>query len=91
MDEEKKVNTAINDEKEKPKKRRRSKNTVYDKKSGTMTGQRKLRKIGDGYYLNVPREFILAHGLKEGDIIPFIAKYTCKFIPIKKNDEYGDI
>lgn len=91
MNEKKEMKTTTTEEKETPKKRRRSKNTVYDKKSGIMTGQRKLRKIGDGYYLNVPREFIEAHGLKEGNIIPFVAKYTCKFIPIKKNEEYGDI
>lgn len=66
------------------KKKRRSKNTIVDKKTGIISGQRVVRKIGDTYYINVPKEFLDQHGLKEGDILPFAANHLLKYIPMQE-------
>ena len=90
MNEKRETKKTTDQEKKQIKKRRRTKNSVYNKESGIMVGERKLLKIGGGYYLNVPREFIEDHGIKVGDVIPFISKYTLKYVPIKKDGEWGD-
>ena len=91
MDTQKETKNNSNVKKAPSKKRKRSKLTIYDEKSGVLVGERQLRKIGNGYYLHVPHEFMEAHGLKGDEMLPFIAKYTLKYIPIKKNKEWGDI
>lgn len=69
---------------EKEKKTRRSKNTTIDEKTGIMSGQRVVRKIGDTFYINIPKEFLEQHGLKEGDILPFAANHLLKYIPMQE-------
>lgn len=71
-------------EKDSEKKRRRSKNTIIDKETGVMSGQRIVRKIGDTFYINIPKEFLEQHSLKEGDILPFAANHLLKYIPMQE-------
>lgn len=66
------------------KKSRRSKNTIIDKETGVMSGQRVVRKIGDTFYINIPKEFLEQHSLKEGDILPFAANHLLKYIPMQE-------
>jgi len=72
------------EKKDSEKKSRRSKNTIIDKETGVMSGQRVLRKIGDTFYINVPKEFLEQHSLKEGDILPFAANHLLKYIPMQE-------
>ena len=68
----------------KSKNERKSKNTIIDKETGVMSGQRKIRKIGDTHYINIPKEFLQRHGIKEGDVLPFAAGYLLEFIPMQE-------
>lgn len=71
-------------EEDSEKKRRRSKNTIIDRETGIMSGQRVVRKIGDTFYINIPKEFLEQHSLKEGDILPFAANHLLKYIPMQE-------
>ena len=63
---------------------RQSKNTIIDKRTGIMSGQRAIRKIGDSHYINIPKEFLHRHGIKEGDILPFGGGYLLEYIPMRE-------
>jgi len=63
------------------KKHRKSKNVIIDKESGVISGQREIRKMGNSYYINIPREFLERHGLKEGDPMTFGANHLLKYMP----------
>jgi len=61
--------------------KRRSKNTIIDKETGIISGQREIRKMGNSYYINIPREFLDKHGLGEGDQLTFGANHLLKYMP----------
>ena len=61
----------------------RSKNTAVDRKTGIISGQRKMLEIGGLLYVNVPREFAKKYNLKKGGIIAFTADTFLKYIPIE--------
>jgi len=48
--------------------------------------QRKLVKIGDTYYGQVPTEFVKYHELKEGDPIYIKANRRVTIVPIKEKE-----
>lgn len=54
------------------------------KKPVAVQVQRKLIKIGDTYYGYIPEEFVIYHGMKEGDPILIIANSKCTISPITK-------
>ena len=64
--------------------KRRSKNIIIHKRTGAISGLRKLRKFGDSYYLNVPKEFIEQHGLKAGDPLSLGANHILKYMPVQE-------
>ena len=66
---------------EEEKKKRKSKNIIIDKETGVISGQREIRKIGNSFYINIPREFLEQHGLKEGDPMTFGANHLLKYMP----------
>lgn len=46
-----------------------------------ITENRRVIKIGGAWYLNLPPQFIEAHGLKSGDMVPITADHLLKVIP----------
>ena len=67
--------------------RRRRRKLIVDERSQLISAHRKLRKIGDSYYISIPREFVERHGLKEGDILPLIGDHLMMVVPIQKEVE----
>jgi len=45
---------------------------------------RKILKIGNSYYINIPRQFIELHGLKAGERIPVLGDQILKVVPMKE-------
>ena len=58
-------------------------------------GHRTVFRVGGSLVVALPPEFIEAHGVKEGDILPFAANHIIKYIPMpeehyeKMEDEGG--
>jgi len=73
----------------KEKKKRRSKGFVTDGK--LVVGQRKLVKIGDTYYISVPKEFVEQHKLEPGEKLCIAADHIMKVIPMPYTDDKEDI
>ena len=67
-------------------KKRRSKNTVIDDKTGEFSGLRKIVNIGGAYYVGVPREFVEKHNLKDSGVF-IVGNGIMKVIPRKSNEK----
>lgn len=51
-------------------------------KSGEyITENRRIIRIAGSYYLNIPKEFVIAHGIKPGQKVPITANRLLKVIP----------
>lgn len=46
-----------------------------------ITENRRVLKIGNSYYLNLPAEFVKAHGIKPGTKVPITANHLLKVVP----------
>lgn len=63
------------------KKTRQSKKTIIDKETGIISGQRPVVKVGDSFYINIPKEFMESHHLKKGSTLTLAANSILKYIP----------
>jgi len=54
--------------------------------SGIITENRRLLKIGNSWYLNVPPEFVERNNLKNGDMVPVICNRNLKALPDWEGD-----
>jgi hypothetical protein len=51
------------------------------KRGEPITENRRILHIGNAWYLNVPPEFVEAHGLKHRDKVPITCNHLLKVIP----------
>jgi antitoxin component of MazEF toxin-antitoxin module len=61
---------------------RKSRNVV--RKGELVTGIRKIVKVGNGWYVNLPKEFLERHGLEEGDEVIIAANHLFKVLPMQE-------
>ena len=47
--------------------------------------QRRLLKIGRSHYISVPKEFLEAHGIKDGDLLYTAANHIFQISPMTKH------
>lgn len=55
--------------------------TRKHKLSEPITENRRVLRIGSAYYLNLPPEFVRAHGIRAGQKVPITADHLLKVIP----------
>ena len=53
-----------------------------ESKSIVFGGHRTVFRVGGSLVIGLPPDFIEAHGIKEGDILPFAANHIIKYIPM---------
>lgn len=51
-------------------------------KPKVIGGTRKVQRMGGSLVVSLPAEFAKAHGIKDGDDLPFAANHIIKFIPM---------
>ena len=57
-----------------------------EKEKGKITaGTRKVISLGGSLAITLPREFVLAHNIKEGDDLPVAANHILKVIPMAES------
>ena len=48
---------------------------------------RQVIKIGRSHYISIPPEFLEAHNIKQGDMLPIAADHIMKIIPMPEEPE----
>ncbi|MDI7258899.1 MAG: AbrB/MazE/SpoVT family DNA-binding domain-containing protein, partial [Thermodesulfobacteriota bacterium] len=51
-------------------------------RKGIISEPRRTTRIGSSYYISLPKEFLEAHDIKEGDWLPVAANHILKVIPM---------
>lgn len=54
------------------------------RKNEPITQNRRIRKIGSSYYLNLPPEFVAQNNIQPGDRVPVVANHILKVIPMSE-------
>lgn len=63
--------------------RRKKKRQMVISEDGQVVALRKIVKLSDSYYISIPKEFLVNHGLKEGDVVPVLANDEVRIVPMK--------
>ena len=58
-----------------------------EKKPKVVAGTRKVIKLGGSLAITLPQEFTEAHGIHEGDDLPYAANHIMKIIPMPEGQE----
>jgi antitoxin component of MazEF toxin-antitoxin module len=53
-------------------------------KGRLIVEKRKIYKFGGSFGILLPKEFIEAHNLKEGDEVPVLANHILKIVPMSE-------
>ena len=54
---------------------------ILGRKEGVVITLRKIVKVGDSFYVSIPKEWLEKHDLKERDVVLLMADEIIKIIP----------
>jgi antitoxin component of MazEF toxin-antitoxin module len=57
---------------------------MKQRKAKLIVEKRKIYKFGGSFGILLPKEFVQAHNLKEGDEIPVLANHILKIVPMSE-------